>query len=147
MVDAEDMKTPDEEVAALRKANPISDQPSGSDVEHRKTKIRTGVDVPELSGSENSRAAFAPEMEQALLKNQEALSKRASSEAASGRTVLDLVVPRTVFMFKKLKPKKLIKWSSVQIISYQTFSLISFWCRNLCDFLYHRSTKMPPSWP
>lgn len=94
--------------------NPLDEVPTElvTSVEsHRRTKIRTGVDVTELSGSESSKP-FNPAMEQTLLKNQEMLSKRASSEAAGKGSVIEMVVPRTVFIFKKLRPKKLIIWSS-----------------------------------
>lgn len=78
---------------------------------NRRTKIKTGVDISDLSGSDGSKP-FAAEMEQLLMKNQEALSKRASKEASGKGSILEMVVPRTVFLFKKLRPKKLIVWSN-----------------------------------
>lgn len=95
-------------------SNPLTDVSRGtssSSESHRRTKIKTSVDMAEISGSENSKP-YNPEIEQTLLKNQEMLTKRASSEASGKGSVLEMVVPRTVFLFKKLRPKKLINWSS-----------------------------------
>jgi hypothetical protein len=106
VIDKEDHIAPD--------ANPLPDVSRGtsnSSESNRRTKIKTSVDIAEISGSENAKP-YNPEMEQTLLKNQEMLSKRASSEASGKGSVLEMVVPRTVFLFKKLRPKKLINWSS-----------------------------------
>lgn len=86
--------------------------PSGSRG-RRKSTFNAGVEMPELSSSEGGGKPYGSDIEQVLRKNEEILKKRSSAESSTKGDLLDLVQPRTVFMFKKLQPKKLILWSPV----------------------------------
>lgn len=82
-----------------------------SEMTDMKTKIKLNIDLNDISGSESSKM-LAPEMEDQLKQNQQALDRRTSADGRPTDPV-SLVLPRKRFGLFTISPVKLMKWSKV----------------------------------
>lgn len=81
-----------------------------SEMNDMKTKIKTmNVNVDDISGSEGSKM-IAPEMEDQLKQNQQALDRRTSEEGMP-KDPAELVIPRKRFGIFTISPVSLMKWT------------------------------------